>query len=667
MNLDTLCLNCMDNDSGQPTCPKCGSPFGISRADASQLPPRTVLRGQYAIGRVLGQGKFGITYLAWDSMMENKVVVKEYMPNGLAERAPGQATVRAISPAAQEPYEFGIERFLEEARSTKKLGGNPNLISVETMFRDNGTAYLVTEFLEGSSLEEFLARRNQPIPLETAQRILTPALHALASVHEAGGVHGAVSPATVFLSTNGKVKLIGFGGARQALAKKIRNQALLKDGYAPEEQYRPSGVQCACTDVYGIAATFYRAITGKVPPSALDRLADDQLQTPAQLGVAMPPTTERALLKALSVRAAERCQSVEELQNGLLGSAAARVALPPPPTRHSTPQVPPPAPKAKAAGLFTPLSLMAARLRRPKRLALVGVLSAIALASATAALHNRMADSQPDNPQPTDQQQPAQPDAQNGDGRQQPSDDQQQQQQQDSNAPSQDSQASEPVQQDPAPAPAQAQPARVLRRVISVPAPLPAPAVDPVPVAAPPVIAPAPALVAPAPVVVQGYEQLLAQAGTLVQTGGYADAANLLTRAIATHPARWQAYNELAKLQLYYMDQPNEAFANYSAALAHGGHASFRVKHDHGGEFSVTCTGWLNISPGKASFVADDAAHTFPLSPVKDAKKNKLLGRVLGEGGHAFHVRLINNQNYNFAPTSSAPKAEANFIVSNIG
>ena len=137
------------------------------------------------------------------------------------------------------------------------------------------------------------------------------------------------------------------------------------------------------------------------------------------------------------------------------------------------------------------------------------------------------------------------------------------------------------------------------------------------------------------------------------------------------YPARWQAYDALAKVELYNLNEPNEAFAHYRAALAHGGHATFYVEHDHGSEeFSVTCSGWLSVSKGTVSFKADDAVHTFPSAKIKEAKRNKVFGRILSASGksmHAFHIRLASHQNFNFAPTSSAPKAEADFIVSVAG
>ncbi len=662
MNLDTLCVGCMNNNSGEPICPKCGSPFQMSATDILQLPPRTILRGQYLIGRTLAQDSFGITYLAWDIAMQTKVALTEYLPQGLAERNVGQTTIRPSSPACQEPYEFGLNRFLDEAQALKKFSGSPNVIAVENIFPGNGTAYLATELFEGMTLEAFLESRNRTISLENAQRILTPAMDALSSVHEQGGLHGDVGPASIFLCDTGKAKLIGFGMARQALAKKTRNQSLLNEGYAAEELYRPSGLQNPATDIYGLAATFYRTITGKVPPSALDRLADDQLQTPSQLGIAISSSAEQALLKALSVRAAERFQSVEEFRKALTGPAAA-IPIPRPKAIKTAIPVPPASAKAKTAALFAPLLLVAARLRSHKRLATVGLLALLALATASAALHfaaKRGPDDPQDQPVASQQQQPAdQSDQGNqGDGQQQ----QQQQQPQDQQSQDGDNSQSTDQQQQPDQAPAPA-PQPVVRPGVTFRVALPPPPPGPVALPDPPV---APAVIVPAPVVVAGYDHLIAHAEVLSLNGHYNEASEVLSRAIAANPARWQAYNSLAKIQLYYLNTPDQAFANYRAAIAHGGHASFRVKHDHGGEgLGLACSGWLNVTARRASYQADNSAHTFASAPVKEAKRNKFVGRM--DGGHGFHIRLMNNQNYNFAPTSSAPRAEVDFIVSVVG
>src|ERR1700733_271495 len=170
------------------------------------------------------------------------------------------------------------------------------------------------------TLEEFLKRRGGKVTFETAVRILQPVMDALAVVHAEGILHRDISPDNIHLSRNGKVKLIDFGAARNALGQKSRNLSIiLKEGYAPEEQYRASGIQGPWTDVYATAATLYHAITGQVPQPSLDRQAEDKLLWPSQLQVQIDPRIEAALMKALSIKAADRFQSMEDFKAAMTG------------------------------------------------------------------------------------------------------------------------------------------------------------------------------------------------------------------------------------------------------------------------------------------------------------------------------------------------------------
>src|SRR5580698_534702 len=349
MNADTLCVNCMEDDSGSPTCPKCGAPFQLPHANLLLLAPRTLLHQQYVIGRPLGHGGFGVTYLAWDTGLQIRLAIKEYMPSGVAGRSTPH-TVHPCSERMKDEYEWGLDRFLEEARVLKKFSTYPNIVAVDTIFRDNGTAYMVMEYLDGMTFEEFLSRRGGKVNFETALRIMVPVMDTLATVHAEGILHRDISPDNIHLGKSGKVKLMDFGAARNALSQKSRNlSVILKEGYAPEEQYRSSGIQGPWTDVYATGATLYHSITGKLPPPALDRAAEDNIETPSKLGVAMPPGSERALMKALAVRAMDRYQSMEDFKAGLGESAiaaspapAAQAPVQPPPMPEQTPAAPPP-------------------------------------------------------------------------------------------------------------------------------------------------------------------------------------------------------------------------------------------------------------------------------------------------------------------------------------
>src|SRR5579862_3250566 len=353
MNPDKLCMGCMENDSGEPVCPKCGSPFNLTSLNSLQLPPRTLLHDQYLLGRALGHGGFGVTYLAWDIGLATRLAVKEFMPNGVAGRGGGMTEVIAYSDHTRAEFEWGLERFLEEARTLKKFKNFPGIVSIDTAFRDNGTAYLVMEYLDGSTLEDFLKKRGGKIPIETALEIMLPVMRALSAVHAEGILHRDISPDNIYLTRAGKVKLIDFGAARNALGQKSRNLSIiLKEGYAPEEQYRASGIQGPWTDVYAMAATLYHAITGRIPQPALDRQAQDNLQWPSQQQIQIEPRIEAALMKALSIKAVDRFQSMEDFKAALTGGvtsfapASIPVATPAAVPMQAAAFAPPPPPPA---------------------------------------------------------------------------------------------------------------------------------------------------------------------------------------------------------------------------------------------------------------------------------------------------------------------------------
>lgn len=356
MNPDKICVGCMQSDSGEPICPLCGRPFELEAQNPLQMKPRTMLHDQYLIGRALGHGGFGVTYLAWDIGLATRLAVKEYLPHGVAGRAANTTKVMAYSEQTRPEFEWGLERFLEEARTLKKFKNFPGIVSVDTIFKDNGTAYLVMEYLDGSTFEDFLKQHGGKVPFQTALEIMLPVMRALAAVHAEGILHRDISPDNIYVTSSGKVKLIDFGAARNALGQKSRNLSIiLKEGFAPEEQYRSSGVQGPWTDVYATAGTFYHALTGKIPQGALDRQVEDKLLPPSRLGSDIDPRAEAALMRALSVRAHDRFQSMQDFQAALTGTAVESVAEIPPATQAFSPQpfspydMPPPAAIAQPA------------------------------------------------------------------------------------------------------------------------------------------------------------------------------------------------------------------------------------------------------------------------------------------------------------------------------
>lgn len=330
---DSLCMGCMDPKQGG-LCPNpgaCGWKEGTEARSFPQLPPRTLLERRYVLGRVLGQGGFGITYLAADLQEYRKLALKEYFPSSFATRTTDRRTVTYAGPGNREPYQYGLKKFEEEGQTLQKFQNHPNIISVIKSFKANGTGYIVMEFLDGITLLGHLKRQpDGKISFEDALRILTPVMDALKEVHGVGVIHRDVSPDNIYLCRSGRIKLLDFGAARLALRDQTQSQQLiLKPGYTPEEQYRSSGVAGPFTDIYSLAATMYRCITGQVPPEAPERLSEDHLQPPSQLAP-LPARAEKALMKALAVRAKDRYQTVDEFQRDVSPPP------PPPPPRHKS-------------------------------------------------------------------------------------------------------------------------------------------------------------------------------------------------------------------------------------------------------------------------------------------------------------------------------------------
>ena len=633
MDVTKLCPGCMEDDSGEPVCPKCGRPAELDSKNSLQLRPRTMLRDQYLIGRALGHGGFGITYLAWDVGLETRLAVKEYMPSGVAGRAAGDTKVLAYSEQTKQEFEYGLDRFLEEARVLKRFRDHPGIVSIDTVFRDNGTAYLVMEYLDGVTFQDFLGRRGGKITFETAQRVMLPVMDALGAVHAEGILHRDISPDNIYLTRNGKVKLIDFGAARNALSQKSRNLSIiLKEGYAPEEQYRASGVQGPWTDVYATAATLYHAITGQIPQPSLDRQAEDKLARPSRLGVEIDPRAEGAIMKALSVRAAERYQSMQDFKSALSGGVSAPPAAPhPAPSIAARPPVPPPPP--------APVAAAAAPKSRWMWPAILGVAAVASVVAVMVTNHPAPVSPSP-NPAPSPTPVPV-------------------------------------PNPNPAPAPAP-NPAPKPRPNPPTPSPKPTPSPTPPPNPAPnptppppnPTPAPAPAP-NPAPVAAD-YDTITNQADQLAQRNASTQAVQLLNRAIQMDPSKPRAYDMLAQLQLYVFGQLPVAIQNYQAAIAHGGSATFHVYHDHGsGNFALSCKGWLYVSKSAVRFMAFDSVHTFSAtrSQVREFKKNRFFLNAGRQGidPHAFHVKLDDGRNFNFAPMSRFTEAERDLIINIAG
>ena len=322
------CMGCMEEKAEAPTCPVCGWVAGNAPESALHLTPGTLLNNKYLIGKALGQGGFGITYLAWDINLNLKLAIKEYLPQELAYRSGGQSEVSIYKKTLAGHFYYGLEKFLQEARTLARFVEHPNIVSVRDYFKANGTAYLVMNHIEGITLKEYLESKTEPLTFTQALDIFMPVLDALKEVHALDILHRDISPDNLLVNSRGRVILIDFGAARLELQQKSRSlSVIMKAGYSPEEQYRTRGEQGPWTDIYAAAATIYRAVTGQMPPESLDRLAEDILEPPSTLGVEINSHQEEVLLKALAVRSRDRYRSIEELQEALMREAEPAAAI----------------------------------------------------------------------------------------------------------------------------------------------------------------------------------------------------------------------------------------------------------------------------------------------------------------------------------------------------
>lgn len=315
-----------------PVCARCGWSVDEPFDSAIALPPGTILNGQYRIGTVLGAGGFGVTYIALDLALKWKLAIKEYYPAGFGARAPGMHTIAPINRQFQEDFENGLSRFMQEGQALAKFQHHPGVVSVVTLFRENGTAYLVMRYEDGVSLKEYLEKRGGRIEFGTAHDIFMRVMDTLRAVHAEGLLHRDISPENIYINQAGQVKLLDFGAAKHDMASKERSlQITVKRGYSPIEQYTDTpGRQGPWTDVYAVAATIYRALTGETPPESVDRHAADRdpLAAPGKFGVTMPRSAEKALLRGLAIAPANRFRSIEEFQNAFREGDPIRPAQP---------------------------------------------------------------------------------------------------------------------------------------------------------------------------------------------------------------------------------------------------------------------------------------------------------------------------------------------------
>ncbi len=312
------CLGCMREYKDEyQVCPYCGYEVGTPPKEAYHMVPGTLLAGRYTVGQVLGFGGFGVTYIGYDNVLERKVAIKEYLPSEFSTRIPGQTEVTTYAGERTEQFNSGLTKFLDEAKTLAKLQSANGVVQIYNSFQENNTAYIVMEYLEGKTLKTYL-EETEKIPVEEAKEILHPIITALKEVHALGIIHRDIAPDNIFLTNDGRVKLLDFGASRFATTSHSKSlSVIIKQGYAPVEQYRSRGDQGPWTDVYSLSATLYKMITGITPEDAMERIEKEELKKPSKLGIDIPKNTENAIMNALNIKIEDRTQDIEAFEKEL--------------------------------------------------------------------------------------------------------------------------------------------------------------------------------------------------------------------------------------------------------------------------------------------------------------------------------------------------------------
>lgn len=272
----------------------------------------TVIAQRYILGRVLGSGGFGITYIAKDLLNEKIYAIKEYLPFNWIYR--NDTEICPTSDQKKIMFEYGKKRFLDEAKMLNKFSHNKNIVQVENFFASNNTAYLVMEYLDGVNFRTLINKNGGKVPFNVAKEVFLMVANALRAIHSQNVLHRDISAENIYITKSAEVKLIDFGSARFVSADSDKSLSImLKPGTAPIEQYSSKGNQGPWTDIYSLASTFYLAVTGIPVLEATKRFQNDSLVPIGELCPDIPKDWQNIIEKSLELSYKDRYQSVSEL------------------------------------------------------------------------------------------------------------------------------------------------------------------------------------------------------------------------------------------------------------------------------------------------------------------------------------------------------------------
>lgn len=326
MNTDHLCMSCMREIGDENQCPYCGF-----HADSPQLAPylplRTVVAERYLAGKLLDYNGDGATYMGWDLEMNAPVTIREFLPDSIAERREDLTLVPMAG--CEITYRDCYQSFLELWRKLAHMRGLSALILVFDIVEDHGTAYAISEYMEGVSLREYLLRSPSGyLSWEQARILFMPVLSTLGTLHSAGIIHRGISPTTLIVGKNGKMRITGFS-IWQARTARGDLTAQLFPGYAAIEQYGFEGQQGPWTDIYAFSAVLYRTLIGSTPLEATSRVTNDRLMVPGKFAEQLPAYVINALMNGLQILPEDRTRTVDQLRAELSaapGTSTAAIA-----------------------------------------------------------------------------------------------------------------------------------------------------------------------------------------------------------------------------------------------------------------------------------------------------------------------------------------------------
>lgn len=298
------------------------SPSNRSMSNTRCLKPGVILKERYKIEEVIGAGGFGITYRAWDPLLQSYVAIKEYYPSGLATRSADSSKVCVPVGREQREYHRGRIRFLKEAQDLARFQSEPNIVSIYDYLEENDTAYMVMEYLYGCTLKQYIREHGGWLSTDYILHICLSVLDALAVVHASDMIHRDISPENIFICEDMTVKLIDFGAAKQVyLDGEQTMSVVLKPGYAPPEQYAKKDKQGPWTDIYALGATLYFAATGEKPEESFGRALEDTIKPVCVVNPEIPMYLSKVIMQAMSVKIENRYPTVEAMREALLDGA----------------------------------------------------------------------------------------------------------------------------------------------------------------------------------------------------------------------------------------------------------------------------------------------------------------------------------------------------------